>query len=106
MSPRPREVSGLDPVVHAPIRLAALSLLSSAAEAEFTYLRDCIGTTDGNLSMHLSKLEAAGYVTVKKDFVGRKPRTRYRITGKGRAAFFRYLASLKALLKHDLDRGG
>ena len=92
----------LDPVIHGPIRLAALSLLSGADEAEFTYLRDRIGTTDGNLSVHLSKLEAAGYIQVKKQFRDRKPKTIYRITEKGRAALLGYVKALKALLREQL----
>jgi DNA-binding transcriptional ArsR family regulator len=88
----------LDPVVHAPIRLAALSLLASVDEAEFTYLREKIGATDGNLSVHLTKLETAGYVDVEKKFVGKRPKTLYRMTETGRAAFLGYVRSLKTLL--------
>lgn len=88
----------LDPVIHGQVRLAALSLLMGAAEAEFTYLRDAIGTTDGNLSVHLAKLVDAGYVKEQKTFVAKKPRTIYRVTAHGRTAFARYLEALKALL--------
>ena len=75
-----------------------LSILSGAEEVEFTYLRDRLGTTDGNLSVHLSKLENAGYVAVKKQFVNRKPKTVYRITDKGRTALLAYVDNLKSLL--------
>jgi DNA-binding MarR family transcriptional regulator len=92
----------LDPVVHAPIRLAALSLLANVEEAEFTYLREKVGTTDGNLSVHLTKLEAAGYVEVEKKFVGKRPKTLYRMTETGRAAFLGYVRSLRALLGDEL----
>lgn len=95
----------LDPIVHAPIRLAALSLLANIEEAEFTYLREKVGTTDGNLSVHLTKLEAAGYVAVEKKFVGKKPKTLYRMTETGRAAFLGYVRSLRALLGDDLTTG-
>jgi DNA-binding MarR family transcriptional regulator len=98
------ELKELDPIVHGQIRLAALTLLSGADEAEFTYLRDTIGTTDGNLSVHLTKLEDAGYVAVEKKFVERKPRTLYRMTSKGRTAFVQYVRSLKTLLGKELSK--
>jgi DNA-binding MarR family transcriptional regulator len=91
------EFNELDPVVHGQIRLAVLSILVGAEEAEFTYLRERVGASDGNLSVHLSKLEAAGYIAVKK-----KPQSIYRITEKGRNAFMRYVENLKALLGRDL----
>ena len=75
-----------------------LSLLSGVDEAEFTWLRAQTGSTDGNLGAHLLKLEEAGYVAMEKKFVARKPVTLYRMTGAGRVALERYIASLKALL--------
>ena len=92
----------LDQVVHAPVRLAILSMLAGADEAEFTYLRDKIGTTNGNLSAHLSKLEAAGYVAINKRFVGKKPQTRCRATDAGRTALAAYVRTLKQLLNTKL----
>lgn len=73
-------------------------MLSGAETVEFTYLRDKLATTDGNLSGHLSKLEKAGYVSVQKQFVERKPVTTYRITERGRKALLSYVSDLKALL--------
>ncbi len=96
------ESTELDPVVHGQLRLAVLSILVGAEEANFSYLREQVGATDGNLSVHLSKLEAAGYVAVKKHFVQKKPQSVYRITTRGRAAFLKYVAALKALLGKDL----
>jgi DNA-binding MarR family transcriptional regulator len=93
----------LDPVVHAQLRLAAMTLLNSSEEAEFTWLRDRLGATDGNLSVHLSKLEEAGYIKVSKRFEERKPRSFYRLTDKGRAAYLRYLEALRSLLGKDLS---
>ena len=84
----------LDRLVHSRIRLAVLSILASVEDARFTYLRDQVNTTDGNLSTHLRKLEEAGYVEVEKSFRDRKPVTRYRMTGEGRAAFREYVESL------------
>ena len=89
----------LDPIVHGQIRLAALTLLSGVDEADFTYLRDNVGTTDGNLSVHLTKLEDAGYVEVEKKFVNKKPRSLYRMTNKGRTAFLAYVKTLRLLLE-------
>jgi DNA-binding MarR family transcriptional regulator len=77
----------LDKVIHARIRFAALAYLLSVREASFVELRDSIKATDGNLSIHLRKLEAAGYVECMKSFESRKPLTSYRVTDKGRDAF-------------------
>jgi DNA-binding transcriptional ArsR family regulator len=92
------ELPDLDPVVHGKMRLAILSLLSGVDQAEFTWLREKTGSTDGNLGAHLLKLEEAGYVAVDKRFVARKPVTLYRMTEVGRKALENYIASLKALL--------
>jgi DNA-binding MarR family transcriptional regulator len=92
----------LDPIIHGKVRLAILSILVGAEEAEFTYLRDAVGTTDGNLSVHLSKLEKARYVVVRKQFLDRKPNTTYRMTDKGRKAFADYVKAVKALLGPEL----
>lgn len=88
----------LDDVIHSRIRLAVMSILSSAEAAEFTYLRDRTGATDGNLGAHLRKLEAAGYVVVDKRFEDRKPVSRYSLTTKGAEAFRRYVDRLEAMI--------
>src|SRR5580700_3531240 len=88
----------LDPVVHGRLRLALLSLLSGVEQAEFTWLRTKTQATDGNLGAQLLKLEEAGYVTIKKKFVLRKPQTLYRITETGRQALAEYVQALKQLL--------
>jgi DNA-binding HxlR family transcriptional regulator len=94
----------LDPVIHGKLRLAIMSLLAGAEEADFNYLKEQIAATDGNLSVHLSKLEKARYISVKKQFVGKKPRTTYRMTRLGREAFSGYVADVKRLLGSQLDR--
>ena len=86
------------PVVHGKLRLALLSLLATVEEAEFTWLRARTGATDGNLGAQLMKLEEAGYVTVEKRFVQRKPQTLYRMTEAGRTALTEYVKALKQLL--------
>ena len=88
----------LNPVIHGKLRLALLSLLSTVEEAEFTWLRGKTGSTDGNLGAQLGKLEEAGYVTVEKKFVLRKPQTLYRMTEPGRLALTEYVQALRALL--------
>jgi DNA-binding HxlR family transcriptional regulator len=92
------ELPELNPVVHGKLRLALLSLLSGVEEAEFTWLRQRTGATDGNLGAQLAKLEEAGYVSVKKRFVQRKPQSLYRMTETGRQALAEYVRALKQLL--------
>lgn len=99
----PPKLPDLDPVIHGQVRLAILSILAGAEEADFTYLRDQIETTDGNLSVHLSKLEKARYIAVKKQFQDRRPKTTYRMTSRGRKAFSGYVEALKAFLGSELD---
>ena len=91
----------LDDIIHSRIRLAIMAMLLSVERAEFTFLRDQIKATDGNLGTHLKKLEDTGYVKVHKHFVDRKPLTDYELTQKGRNAFSRYLEQIESLLpKH------
>src|SRR5690349_8589844 len=94
----------LDQIVHGPLRLAVLSILSSLEKADFTYLRDRTGSTDGNIAAHLLKLEQAGYISVQKAFVNRKPTSTYRITNAGRTALANYIRNLKKLLGGDFNR--
>lgn len=89
----------LDDIIHSRIRLAVMSLLIGLEEAEFNFLKEKINATDGNLSVHLKKLEDAGYISVKKEFVNRKPRTMYALTKKGRNAFEDYLEQLEKMIK-------
>lgn len=88
----------LNPVVHGKLRLALLALLAGVEQADFTWLRDKTGSTDGNLGAQLLKLEEAGYVAVEKKFIQRKPQSIYRITELGRAALSEYVQALKQLL--------
>jgi DNA-binding HxlR family transcriptional regulator len=92
------ELPELNPVIHGKLRLALLSLLTGVEEAEFTWLRSKTGSTDGNLGAQLLKLEEAGYLTVEKKFVQRKPQTLYRMTEAGRGALTEYVQALKQLL--------
>ena len=88
----------LDDVVHSRVRLAIMAFLATVERAEFGIVRDVVKATDGNLSVHLRKLEDAGYVAVTKRFVDRKPQSLYALTKAGRAALIAHIARLEALL--------
>lgn len=92
------DIDAIDEVIHGRVRLGIMAFLSGADSAEFSTLKARLQLTDGNLSVHLRKLEDAGYVEVLKSFVGRKPQTQARITKAGRAAFARYLQAMSALV--------
>ena len=88
----------IDEVIHGRIRLGIMVYLADAETADFTELRTALEATQGNLSVHLKKLEEAGYVAIEKRFIGNKPNTRVRITPAGRKAFAAYLEALGALI--------
>ena len=89
----------LDDIIHSRIRLAIMAVLVSVEEAEFTFLKNKVNTTDGNLSTHLTKLEDSGYVAVSKSFEKKKPVSRYMLTQKGKKAFEIYVGRLEKLIK-------
>jgi DNA-binding MarR family transcriptional regulator len=89
----------LDEIIHSRIRLAIMTLLVTVDQAEFTFIRDKISTTDGNLSVHLRKLEESGYIRMQKRFVERKPVTSYSITVRGHEAFEKYIGLLEKMIK-------
>lgn len=91
------EVTGLDRVVHEPARLSILYSLSGGGSADFTFLLNRTGVTRGSLSKHLSKLEEAGLVEIRKEFVLRKPRTRISITPSGEVALENHWQQLNKL---------
>jgi len=84
----------LDRLIHEPVRLRALTLLSGVEEAEFSFLLKALRLSSGNLSVHMRKLEEAGYLSVTKKFVGRVPRTAFSITPAGRKALRQYWRTL------------
>jgi len=94
-----QEISQLDRLIHEPVRLAIMMILSGAGEADFLYLQREGGFTQGNLSGHLVKLEEAGYVEIEKKFKGKVPLTVCRLTGKGKAAFEEYSRSMLGILR-------
>ena len=93
------DIAGLDEVIHGRLRLGVMAYLSSAGTGDFNSLKAKLQATDGNLSVHLRKLEDAGYVAITKRFVGKKPLTEVTITEAGRAAFIGYLDAMAALVK-------
>ena len=92
------DIEKIDEVIHGRIRLGVMAYLASAGKAEFGDLKSRLGATDGNLSVHLRKLEEAGYVIADKRFVGRKPLTTLSITDAGRTAYDRWLEVISALV--------
>ncbi|ANI88159.1 transcriptional regulator [Arachidicoccus ginsenosidimutans] len=89
----------LDPLLHSELRLAIISLLVGATEAEFGEIKEKTGATSGNLSVQLQKLAEAEYITLKKSFKGKYPLTTCKITKKGIKAFDDYVDALKDYLK-------
>lgn len=94
-------ILGLDRTIHEPARFAIMVHLYVVSEADFVMLSRQTGLSAGNLSSHLSKLEQAGYVDVKKTFSGKRPQTIYRLTQLGRTEFERYRLQVAVAL--DLD---
>ena len=92
------DITGLDDVIHGRVRLGIVAYLASAEVADFTELKDVLEVTQGNLSIHLRKLEEAGYVAIDKSFRDNKPLTRVSITRDGRRAFAAYLDAIGALI--------
>jgi DNA-binding MarR family transcriptional regulator len=89
----------IDRLVHEPARLMILAVLYSVEHADFTFLVTATELTDGNLSSHLSKLEAAGYVKIEKGYAGKKPRTLLRLTETGRKAVDDYQRMMRKALR-------
>ena len=89
----------LDPLLHSQVRLAIMSLLVQAESAEFLYVLENTGTTKGNLSFQISKLEEAGYVEVLKSFRKKYPLTTLKITIKGIIAYEKYIETISEYFK-------
>lgn len=97
---------GLDEIVHQRTRLGILAVLAEADRAQFGFLQDALGLSDGNLSRHLQTLEKAGYVRLEKGYEGRRPRTWVRITKSGLRALADELILLKQLVGRLESRNG
>jgi DNA-binding MarR family transcriptional regulator len=99
MKPAPAfDIGQIDDVIHGRMRLGIMAYLADAEAADFNELKALLQATQGNLSVHLRKLEEAGYIEIEKSFLNRKPLTRARITAPGRKAFAQYLEALGKLI--------
>jgi DNA-binding MarR family transcriptional regulator len=87
----------LDEVIHAPVRFSVMATLAAAEEAEFGFVRDGVQVSDSVLSKTVATLERAGYVEVRKGYVGKRPRTWLRLSRDGRRAFDAHVAALRAI---------
>jgi DNA-binding MarR family transcriptional regulator len=92
------DLEAIDDVIHGRLRLGIMAYLAKAEAADFTELKTALNATQGNLSIQLRKLEDAGYVTIDKSFVDRKPLTRAKLTRAGRKAFLAYLDAMGKLI--------
>ncbi|MEJ1968747.1 MAG: transcriptional regulator [Rhizomicrobium sp.] len=95
------DIGKIDDVIHGRMRLGIMACLADCEVADFNALKDALQATQGNLSVHLRKLEDAGYIAIEKSFLARKPLTRARITAAGRAAFAAYLEAMSSLIDKD-----
>ena len=99
-APRPTEIPDFDRLIHEKTRLGIVSALAVNPSLSFNELKAVLKTTDGNVSVHARKLEDAGYLTCKKSFQGRMPRTEYALTAAGRRALEKYLNHMEALIRN------
>ncbi len=95
----PGEIPELDRLIHERIRLGIISALAVNDSLSFSDLKRMLRTTDGNLSVHARKLEEGGYISCRKFFEGRIPRTEYRLTAAGRRAFEEYLRNMEEVIR-------
>ncbi len=94
-------MDALDPIIHQPARLqlmSALCQLDEGQRVDFTFLKDQLRLTDGNLGAHLATLESKGYISAEKEFVARRPKTFVAATPAGRAAFASHVGALQSIL--------
>ena len=101
----PPAPADLDQLIHERLRLGIVCTLAMHDSLTFTELRDLLQTTDGNLSVQARRLEEAGYITCLKRFEGRKPKTTYKLTSRGRGALDDYLEVLSEMLPHSSQYG-
>ncbi len=94
----------LDPLLHSQLRLAVMSVLMNTESAEFTYIKEQTGATAGNLSIQISKLREAGYISVRKRFRKNYPQTLCKITPLGKKSFENYVEALSDYLKSNTNQ--
>lgn len=93
------DATELDDLVHGRVRLGIMAYLAGAGSADFVTLQEHLRTTNGNLSVHLGKLEEAGYITLERAIVGKRSRTTVRATAKGQAALRKYVERMTKLVE-------
>jgi DNA-binding MarR family transcriptional regulator len=98
--------AGFDELIHAPTRLQIVSILAVAQWADFRYIRDELGLSDSALSKQLSTLESAGYIEIRRTFVGKRPRTSASLSPVGRKAFEQHVAALQLILARSHHDAG
>lgn len=94
----PIDFSSLDTAVHGPVRLGVLTALQAEGPLDFTTLKHRLKVADGAIGIHLQKLEAIGYITSTKRFVGKRPNTLHELTKAGREALFNYLETMQRII--------
>jgi DNA-binding MarR family transcriptional regulator len=92
------DFNGLDTLVHGPIRLGVITALHVEGPFDFTTLVKRFDVADGAMGVHLRKLEDAGYIACQREFVGRRPKSTYRITAAGRRALRQYLDTMQQII--------
>jgi DNA-binding MarR family transcriptional regulator len=92
-------ISNLNKAFENRVRLGLMSLLMVNEQLDFNSIKEMLEITDGNLASHVTALEKAGYITIMKEFVGRKPQTSYKATATGIKAFQEHLAALEKLIR-------
>ena len=94
-------IDNLNKAFESRVRLGIMSALMVNEFADFNTLKELLNVTDGNLASHLKALEGANYIEMKKEFIGRKPNTKYMATKLGRTSFGQHIAALEALIKNN-----
>jgi len=93
----------LDDLIHAKVRLGIMSMLMVYVECDFTYLKERLGITDGNLGSHLQRLDDANYIEVTKTFVNNRPKSIVKATEKGVIAYKKYIETLESILNVEKE---
>jgi DNA-binding transcriptional ArsR family regulator len=97
-------MSELDRVIHEPVRLQIMSILSGVDRADFKFMLSTLGLSKGNLASHMDRLEQSGYVEIQKSFNGKMPHTEYCLTTAGRTALANYWAELDVIRSNPQGR--
>ncbi len=97
------DFKALNQLIHAPIRLGIMTVLSQQDSSDFNFLKKTLDTSDGNLSTHLTRLETAGYVKITKTFRDKLPHTSYNLTSLGKQELSTYLSQMRNILQHSMD---